>query len=163
MDRLKNVNINVNIVMQNKDLVEWFWNKFNSCYLVKHDDYPESIFMYYDPQYIRKLKLSNISGEKINKTDITGTCLFDINWKNKKLYCDHIEIWDYLYYNYSHNYCSIRQFISDRLEEYFKININIENRAIFLYILEKDTKMRVISPIVSIEHFYYNKNLNKQI
>ena len=38
-----------------KDLIEWFWDKFNSCYLVKHDDYPESVFMYYDPQYIRKL------------------------------------------------------------------------------------------------------------
>ena len=36
--------------------IEWFWDKFNSCYLVKHDDYPQCIFMFYDPQYIRKLK-----------------------------------------------------------------------------------------------------------
>lgn len=144
--------------MQNKDLVEWFFEKFNSCYLVKHDDYPKNIFMYYDIQHIRKLKLSNISGEKINKTDITGICLFELDLENKKLYCEHIEIWDYLYHNYSHNWYSIRRFISDRLEEYFKININPESRAMFLYILEE--KMKVISPIVSID--YLIKNLNKQ-
>ena len=69
-----------------KDLIEWFLNKFNSCYLVKHEDDPESIFMYYDPQYIRKCKLANISGENINKTNITGFCLFEQDWKNKIFY-----------------------------------------------------------------------------
>ena len=111
----------------NKDeLIKWFWDKFNSCYLVKHEDYPESIFMYYDPQYIRKLKLANISREKINKTDktdITGFCLFQQDWKNKIFYYDYNEIWGYLYSNYSIKYDEIQQFISDKLSEHSKMSV----------------------------------------
>ena len=92
----------------NKDedcLIKWFWEKFNSCYLVKHENYQESIFMFYDPQYIRKLKLANISGEKIKpKIDITGICLFEQDWKNMIFRCNYNEVWDYLGTNYSNKY-----------------------------------------------------------
>ena len=109
--------------MSKDELIKWFWEKFNSCYLVKHKDLPESIFMFYDPQFIRKLKLANISGEKINKTDITGFCLFQQDWKNKIFYYDYNEIWGYLYSNYSINYDEIQQFISDRLKEQPKMSV----------------------------------------
>ena len=137
----------------NKDeLIVWFWEKFNSCYLVKHDDYPESVFMFYDPQYIRKLKLANISGEKINKTDITGVCLFEQDWKNKKFYCDISEIWLNLYDNYYTNTIEIKQFISDRLEEHSKLSVltpeikldKISDK------LEEHSKLSVLTPTKSV-------------
>ena len=132
----------------NKDeIINWFWEKFNSCYLVKHDDYPESVFMFYDPQYIRKLKLANISGEKINKTEISGVCLFEQDWKYKIFYCNHDEILNYLYSNYSNTRDEIQQFISDGLKEHPKMSVltpilaNLRN----LVGLEH-SKMSVITP-----------------
>jgi hypothetical protein len=128
------------------ELIDWFWEKFNSCYLVKHEDLPESIFMFYDPQYIRKLKLANISGEKINKTDITGFCLFQQDWKNNYLYCNFGEIWDHLYYNYSTNYIEINQFIKDRLKEHSKMSVLTPFRLhrINGAVLEEHSKMSVL-------------------
>lgn len=105
------------------NLINWFWDKYNSCYLVKHDDYPDSIFMYYDPQYVRKMKLANLSGEKISKTEISGICLFEQDWKNKCFYCKYDEIWCYLYKNYSDKYVDVKQFIVDRLEEHTKMSV----------------------------------------
>ena len=51
--------------MPNQELIEWFNNYFYNCYYVKHDDYPESIFMFYDKNYIRKQKLAKIEGKNI--------------------------------------------------------------------------------------------------
>ena len=110
----------------NKDedcLIKWFWEKFNSCYLVKHENYQESIFMFYDPQYIRKLKLANISGEKIKpKIDITGICLFEQDWKNMNFRCNYKEVWDYLGTNYSNKYSIVQSFIKNRLQEHTKMS-----------------------------------------
>ena len=132
----------------NKDEIKWFWEKFNSCYLVKHDDYPESVFMYYDPQYIRKLKLANISGEKISKSDITGICLFEQDWNNKKFYCDYTEIWSYLKSNYSIKYDEIQQFISDRLSEHSKLRVLTPELSLirFTALLSEHSKLRVLTP-----------------
>ena len=30
--------------MSLEELKDWFWDKFNSCYCVKHDDLSDSIF-----------------------------------------------------------------------------------------------------------------------
>ena len=134
-------------INKDNDLIEWFWEKFNSCYLVKHEDYPERLFMFYDPQYIRKLKLANISGEKINKTEISGVCLFEQDWKNNYLYCNFDEIWDHLYYNYSTNSLEIHQFIKDRLEEHSKMSV-MTPLFTHPYIVEllEHSKMSVLTP-----------------
>jgi len=52
--------------MTKEELKNWFWNKFYSCYHVKHDDYPDSIFLYYDKLYLRKCYFLNILGKKLN-------------------------------------------------------------------------------------------------
>ena len=80
--------------MINKEIIDWFNNYFDNCYYVKHEDYPESIFMYYDINYVRKLKLAKIEGKNIEKTDITGDCLFEQNWKDNTLRCN-FSIWEY--------------------------------------------------------------------
>jgi len=33
--------------MTKEELSKWFWNKFNSCYPVIHENFTKSIFMYY--------------------------------------------------------------------------------------------------------------------
>ena len=133
-------------------LKTWFWDKFNSCYLVKHEDYPESIFMYYDPQYVRKMKLAKISGEEIYKNNITGLCLFEQDWKNKWFYCNFVEIWDYLYDNYSKNYTDAEQFITDRLEEHTKMSVLTPVTDFFdkYKALEEHTKMSVLTPCMFV-------------
>ena len=131
-------------------LKTWFWDKFNSCYLVKHEDYPESIFMYYDPQYVRKMKLAKISGEEIYKNNITGLCLFEQDWKNKWFYCNFVEIWDYLYDNYSKNYTDAEQFITDRLEEHTKMSVLTPCMFVSIKkakLEEHTTKMSVLTPL----------------
>ena len=39
--------------MFQKDIetIDWLNNYFDNCYYVKHDNFPESIFMFYDVNY----------------------------------------------------------------------------------------------------------------
>ncbi len=51
--------------MNKEELSKWFWNKFNSCYPVKHEDFTESIFMFYDEQFLRQRKLYRVLDEEL--------------------------------------------------------------------------------------------------
>ena len=51
--------------MTTDELKIWFFDKLNSCYPVIHDDYPNCIFWFYDDSFVRKMKLSNISGKNL--------------------------------------------------------------------------------------------------
>ena len=62
--------------MNKDDLIKWFNNIFDNCYYVKHDDYPDSIFMYYDIRYVRKLKLCNIENRQITPPKKNNRILF---------------------------------------------------------------------------------------
>ena len=98
-----------------QELVCWFKNYFDNCYYVKHDDYPDSIFMFYDINYIRKQKLAQLEGKyHVEKTDVTGVYLFEQDWKNNYLWCYDF-IWQYLMDHYSVNYDDIESFIKQIL------------------------------------------------
>ena len=104
--------------MNKEQAIDWFWDRFNSCYPVSHSDYPKSIFMYYDEQFARKVKLSKISNLVITlPTKIRGVCLFEPNWENKSFYYNYDEVYQFLKDNYSSNYIEIKEFIQDRLNE----------------------------------------------
>jgi hypothetical protein len=45
--------------MSKEELIKWFWNKFKSCYPVYHEKYPDSIFIFYDEQFLRQKKLAS--------------------------------------------------------------------------------------------------------
>ena len=65
--------------MFQKDIetIDWLNNYFDNCYYVKHDNFPESIFMFYDVNYVRQKKLAKLEGiDYVEKTDVTGECLF---------------------------------------------------------------------------------------
>lgn len=81
--------------MINKELINWFNEYFDNCYNVKHDDYPWSIFMYYDKNFVRQQKLAKLDGKNIIKHDITGVFLFEQNWENNTLRCNYNLIWSY--------------------------------------------------------------------
>ena len=55
-----------------------------------------SLFMYYDTQVIRKIKLTKIDGIECSINKVSGICLFEQEWKTKHLYCDYTEIWSVL-------------------------------------------------------------------
>ena len=110
--------------MTKEELSKWFWNKYNSCYPVVHEDYPESIFMIYDEQFIRQKKLARVLNEEISyPIEIKGTWLFEQDYKNGWFWCDQDEIWSFFENNYSANYTDIQSFIKSLLEEHNKLSV----------------------------------------
>ena len=134
---------------QNKEMIEWFNNYFDNCYYVRHNDYPESIFMFYDINYNRQLKLAKLEGKDyVEKTDITGECLFEQEWKNKQFYCNYRLIWGYFRDNYSIIFSDFKSFIKDRLEEYSKLSVNfkISKQEKLMVVKEEHSKLSVLTP-----------------
>jgi len=107
--------------MNKEELSKWFWNKFNSCYPVQHEDFTESIFMFYDEQFLRQKKLSRVLNENvIYPSDVKGICLFQKDYKNGWFICNYDEIWSFLYNNYSSEYSDVQSLITNLLEEHDK-------------------------------------------
>jgi len=110
--------------MNKEKLIDWFWNKYNSCYPVIHQDYPQSIFLFYDKKFVRKLKLCKLSGTSIIlPSKVTGVYLFEQDWKYKGFYYNYDEIYKFLYNNYSHNYNKINDFVKDMLNDASKLQV----------------------------------------
>ena len=108
------------------DEINWFNDYFNNCYYVKHEDYPESIFMFYDINYVRQLKLAKLEGKDyVEKTDITGVCLFELDWYYNHFNVNHDIIWLYFRdkflldnYKYYDFFLSFLSFLKNRLNEH---------------------------------------------
>ena len=110
--------------MNKEELSKWFIDKFNSCYPVIHDDYPDSIFWLYDEKYLRKMKLCKLNNQKISLPNkVYGVCLFEQDIKTKYLWCDYNEIWSFFKTNYKDNYDDIQLLIKDILSDYTKLNV----------------------------------------
>jgi hypothetical protein len=115
-----------------KELSKWFWNEFNSCYAVEHQDYKGNYFLIKDKQFIRQKKLCRITGEKlVYPTEIpkdnTNKCLFYLDFKNGHLNCDYYKIWSFFKENYIDNYQEIRHLIKDILLEHDKLKVLTPN------------------------------------
>ena len=110
--------------MTKYELTKWFWNKFNSCYPVKHDDLPDRIFWVYDEKFIRKLKLCKLTNQEITLPNkVQGKCLFDQDLKTEYLWCDNEEIWSFFKQNYKDNYYDIQSLIKDILSDTTKLYV----------------------------------------
>ena len=136
--------------MTKEELTIWFWNKFNSCYPVVHDDYPDSIFWFCDPNYIRKIKLCKLNNQKIilpNK--VIGTCLFEQDSKYSCLYCKFDEIWLFFKQNYKDNYDDIQSLIKEILSDTTKLNVYTPGNPYMSdqYELSDTTKLNVYTPL----------------
>ena len=144
------------MIKYNQELIDWFKNYFDNCYYVKHDEYPESIFMFYDINYVRQKKLAKLEGKNIEKTDITGVCLFEQEWKYNWFGCNYNLIWCYLRDNYSFNHVDFQEFIKYMLEEHTKMSVLTpsKTRRLNWSRLEEHTKMSVLTPHVHQASFY---------
>ena len=110
--------------MTEEELKIWFWDKFNSCYSIKHKDLPESIFMIYDPNFIRAKKLANILNKDFEyPIEVKGVCLFQLDYKYKWFNVDDKEIWDFFEKNYINNHLHIYNLINSWLKENNKYKI----------------------------------------
>ena len=138
--------------MTEEELKKWFWDKYNSCYCVKHDDYPESIFMYYDKNFARQKKLARVlDQELIYPSKVEGIFLFEQDHKTKSLWCDNNEIWAFFEQNYVYNYKKIRELIKGWLEEASKLTVltpHISDYAKPLKLVEA-SKLEVLTPNAS--------------
>ena len=135
--------------MTKEELSIWFWSKFNSCYPVVHDDYPDMLYMVYDEQYIRKIKLCKINNKEITLPNkIIGTCLFQQDLKSEYLWCDYQEIWSFFEQNYKDNYDDIQSLIIEILSYITKLNVYTPSLGIhpIVNILSDITKLNVYTP-----------------
>ena len=84
--------------MSNEELTNWLLNKFDLCYEVKLDYYPDSIFWFYDEKFIRYIKLCKLNNKKIKQNrnsdyiPINSICLFRMDINTNHFYCDFIII-----------------------------------------------------------------------
>lgn len=100
---------------------------FDNCYRARSKKNPNIIYMLYDINYIRMLKFAKLEGKEIIKNNISGVCLFILNYDNGYILCDYNKIWLYYenkcdYWQKQHNcytppYSLIVDFISDMLQE----------------------------------------------
>jgi len=135
--------------MNKEELSKWFWNKFNSCYPVVYEKYPDSIFMIYDEQFLRQRKLARVLDENIvYPSKVKGKSLFCLNYKNGWFDCIYDEIWSFLEHNYSSNYTDVQTFIKNMLEEHDKLQaltpaavLKFRNRQ-----LEEHDKLQTLTP-----------------
>ena len=135
--------------MSEEELKIWFWDTFNSCYPAKHDDYPDSIYMIYDINFIRTKKLANILNKDVEyPTMIKGVCLFEQDLKNEWLCCDYDKIWTFFKNNYSGNSQEISDLIKDWLEEHNKLKVLTPMYNYFENYdeLEEHNKLKVLTP-----------------
>ena len=101
-----------------EELKDWFFKKFKNCYYVVHEDFPQSLFMYYDEIFIRKMKLCKLSGrELIYPKKPSGVCLFEQDYKNGFLYMNYDEITSFLYKNYSSKWIDVKELVNSWLKE----------------------------------------------
>ena len=157
--------------MTKEELSNWFWCKLFSCYPVKHDDYPNSIFWFYDEKIVRYIKLCKLNNQKIKLPNkVKGVCLFEQNINAKHLWCDYDEIWSFFEKNYMNEYNNIQLFIKEILSDDTKLNDHIPLVKLYptnkslpdgtkldvytpsdlhdftLYLLSDDTKLNVYTP-----------------
>jgi len=110
--------------MNKEELKGWFFEKLYNCYPVKHDNFPDRLFWYYDDKYIRKVKLNKISNKKVYPPNkVSGVCLFEQDLKKLILLCNYNNIWLYLYKNYSDDYSDVQELIKSWLEEESRMNV----------------------------------------
>ena len=148
--------------MSKEELIKWFHNKINSCYPVVQSECPNSIYMLYDEQIIRKIKLSKISGVELEINKISGVCLFEFDWENNFFYCNYTEIWSFLYENYSQKYEVVQNFISERLFEFDNFNLftpqeSIENSRFSISDIKKFTVLSLSNPEYFDTNFLSNR------
>lgn len=59
------------------NLIEEFWQKFDSCYVVYNQKIPKRFYLFYDEKFIRQKKLSRVLLQEVQyPTEIVGKCLF---------------------------------------------------------------------------------------
>ena len=118
--------------MEKEDLKKWFWNKFNSCYLLEDEQNNGNYFMCYDENFLRQKKFSRILNEEIiiQQQKSADKKVFYQDWKNGYLNCDYDNIWSFFEENYIDNYNEIRDLIT--------------------WILESNDKTRTLTPIMLV-------------
>jgi hypothetical protein len=148
--------------MSEEELQQWFWNKFFSCYIVKHDDFPNRLYMMYDIQFLRKIVINNILGKPFEyPKEVKGDCIFIQDYNNKYLYCDYARIWLYLRHNYS-----VDRFIQPLIEKWMSDipELNVLTPVFDLhntYTTNEDNNLKILTPKRSIIFYDYPLILEK--
>lgn len=151
--------------MSEEELQQWFWNKFFSCYIVKHDDYPDRLYMMYDKQFLRKVVINNILGKPIEyPKEVKGDCIFIQDYNSKYLYCDFGRIWFYLKRNYSNH--SVDSFIQPLIEKWISDipDLNVLTPVFDLhntFSMNEDNDLKKLTPKRSIICYDYPIVLEK--
>ena len=96
--------------MSEQELKEWFWDKYNNCYMIM-DGNTKNYYLFYDKNFLRKLKLAKLKGEKINYPHRS--------YKEASFFVDNFygffkvsaDIWSVFETNYSQSYSDVKYLI----------------------------------------------------
>ena len=145
-----------------EDIKKFIITMFNQCVLMKHEDYPESIFHVYDKSFIREKKIRRVINnyDNINyKLTKETKILFEQDYKNKVFYVRYSDIWLVLQNKYNMKYENIQKFIKNILLDINKMKplspINRINP--FLEHWFDTNKMKSLSPICPDDIYFDNK------
>lgn len=140
--------------MKVEELRSWFFNRLYNCYPVRHADYPDNIFWFYDEKFIRKSKMYKLSNiDIILPNIISGKCLFEQCTIEKILWCDYSEFWEIFYKNYFSDYNNVQNLILNWL-----CNSYNSNSFSFLNAEHKDF-MKDLNLYIPYQYFNVKKNI----
>ena len=129
--------------MTKEELKRWFFNNYNNCYLVKHKKSPKSLFMFYDPTFVRYKKLCRITGEKlVYPSKINGVCLFEQDYDNGTLWMND-NIIEFFYENYEFGWYNVSELIDGWLKESGNTLTPGTNSWIFDYYVKQTKKLSI--------------------
>lgn len=144
--------------MTTEELNDWVIDKLNSCYIVTHEQYLETYFLYYDESYVRKQKLSKLSNTECSlPTIVNGMCLFEMNVKFGYLYCDSY-IFDFI--DETNHYIDIDNFFDNTLAN----TISLSSYTAYAYPCNEycNTKFENhLDSLTIVENFNINKKYER--
>ena len=91
--------------MTKEEIKTLLYDKLNSCYIAKNDYYPNTIFFYYDINFIRSKKLANILNKDVEyPKEVKGLLIIEINIEKEIYLCHDDNIFEELNKHYSNNW-----------------------------------------------------------
>ena len=128
-------------MLSKEELTQWFWNKFNSCYLIKDPNIKGNFHLYYNKGYARKKRINVLLGNKLDikiPSVCQGTWFFELDYRNGYLVCDD-EIWSFFENNYSsysnhvHGYSVVYNHVRELIKEIIKDDDRLNKLEPFCY------------------------------
>jgi hypothetical protein len=117
------------MITSEMNLIEEFWQKFDSCYVVYNQKIPKRFYLFYDEKFIRQKKLSRVLLQEVQyPTEIVGKCLFRLDLNHNYLDIVH-KIYEPFFIHNKYDKNNTKKFMSRMFQKrYLKSELVILSR-----------------------------------